>query len=345
MIVKVLILLVSLTTMILIGGVPAALAQNERKIMDLAGREVVLPSQVKKIVTTFKPATLCVLSLGLADRLVGVEDSSKKEPLQLKVHPPLAQAAGVGDKSRGVNLEALVALKPDLVVLYAQKDGLELAGRLAALGISAIVIFPEDFPGLVQSLQVLAEAVGEPERAAKVQRAMDRLLNLVQTRISALPVDNRPVVYYASPQDFFSTASGQMLQDDMVVRAGGRNAGHGLSGYFQPVSPEQVLAWNPDLIAVSRRTAGSLGEVLNRPEIRMVKAVTSKRVYLFPSDLAPWDFPSPLTAAGVLWLGVRLDPDLFRDLNLLKEINEFHAALFSRTFTEMGGRLADQVTP
>jgi len=345
MIVKVLILLVSLITTILIEGVPEALAQSERKIMDLAGREVVLPSQVKKIVTTFKPATLCAFSLGLADRLVGVEDSSKKEPLQLKVHPPLAMAAGVGDKSHGVNLEALVALKPDLVVLYAQKDGLELADRLATLGISAVIIFPEDFPGLVRSLQVLAEAVGEPERAVTVQKAMDHVLNLVKNRISSLSDDSRPVVYYASPQDFFSTASGRMLQDDMIARAGGLNAGHVLDGYFQPVSPEQVLAWNPDLIAVSRRIAASLSENLNRPEIKMVKAVATGRVYLFPSKLAPWDFPSPLAALGVLWLGVRLHPDLFQDLDLIKEVDAFHRLLFNRTFTEMDGSLADQVTP
>jgi len=345
MIAKVLVLLVSLITMIVISGVPETLAQSERKIMDLAGREVTLPSQVKKIVTTFKPATLCALSLGLADRLVGVEESSKKEPLQLEVYPRLFQAAGVGDKSRGVNLEAVVALKPDLAVLYAQKDGLETADRLAALGIAAVIIYPEDFPGLVQSLQVLAEAVGEPWRAAKVQVAMDRILNLVHNRVGALPAASRPVVYYASPQDFFSTASGQMLQDDMITRAGGLNAGHGLNGYFQPVSPEQVLAWNPDLIAVSRRIAGSLKENLNRSEIRMVKAMTAGRVYVFPSELAPWDFPSPLTTLGVLWLGVRLHPDLFRDLDLLKEVNEFHAILFNRTFAEMGGRLADQVAP
>ena len=105
-----------------------------RQVVDMAGRKVDLPAKVNRIVTTFKPATLCVLALGLGDRLVGVDPGSTRERLQISVIPALAKAAPVGDKSKGVNFEAVVSLKPDLVVLYAQSGGPELAGRLASLG-------------------------------------------------------------------------------------------------------------------------------------------------------------------------------------------------------------------
>lgn len=323
----------------------AAWAGPPRRVVDMAGRKVDLPAGVNRIVTTFKPATLCVLALGLGDRLVGVDPGSTRERLQISVIPALAKAVPVGDKSKGVNFETVVSLKPDLVVLYAQSGGPELAGRLASLGIAAVVILPEDFAGLERALSILASAVGEPQRAARVAAAMRRVLALAREKTKALPQSRRKVVYYASPQSFFSTASGSMLQDEMIRRAGGINAGRKLTGYFQPVSPEQLLVWNPGLIAASSRLAASLGKDLARPEVKALKAAAEGKIYIFPSNITPWDFPSPLCALGVLWLGTRLYPDLFCEVDLLEEVNEFHRALFAKSFFGMGGELADQVRP
>jgi len=95
---------------------------NGRRVTDQAGRQVMIPDKVHKIVTTFKPATLCVLSLGLAPRLVGVDTSSKRDRLSQAVFPGITQVAGVGNKSMGINFETLVSLEPDLVILSSIFD-------------------------------------------------------------------------------------------------------------------------------------------------------------------------------------------------------------------------------
>ncbi len=47
----------------------------------MVGRKVTLHGEVNRIIPTFKPVTLCILSLGLQDRLVGIDTHSKKANL------------------------------------------------------------------------------------------------------------------------------------------------------------------------------------------------------------------------------------------------------------------------
>jgi len=318
-------------------------AGEKRVVRDMVGREVALHPGAERIITTFKPAALCVLSLGLSDRLVGIDSHSKHDKLQLGVYPGIADLPGVGRKSTGLNLETIINLKPDLVVLYAQKDGIKIADRLVKHDIPALVILPESFDGLKQALVLMAEAAGEPERAEKVLTACDRLLDIVSERIRDIPENKRKVVYYASSKGVFSTATGSLLQDEIIGRAGGVNAGHALSGYFREISPEQFIKWDPDLIVSSIHGRVQVKRTLSRPEFKQVKGVAGGQVFLFPSNLAPWDFPSPLSTLGVLWLGKRLYPDRFEDIDLMSEIDRFHQDLFKKTFTDMEGELKDRL--
>ena len=210
-------------------------------------------------------------------------------------------------------------------------------------GIPALVILPETFEGLNRTLMLIAEAVGEPARAAKVMGESNRLLSFVAGKVSQIPEERRKVVYYASSKGVFSTATGSLLQDEIISRAGGVNAGHELSGYFREISPEQFIQWNPDLVAASLSARAQAARVLSRPEFKQVKAVANGEVYLFPSNLAPWDFPSPLSTLGVLWLGKRLYPDRFEDLDVNAEIDRFHQVLFKKSFTAMEGALRDRL--
>ena len=121
--------------------------------------------------------------------------------------------------------------------------------------------------------------------------------------------------------------------------AGGVNVGHGLSGYFREISPEQFIAWNPDLVVISGHGARRGREQLRQPQFAGVAAVASGRIFTFPSNIAPWDFPSPLSALGVLWLAQKCYPEQFAGVDLEAEIERFHRDLFGKGFAEIGGRL------
>lgn len=147
---------------------------GKRFITDMTGRRVVITGPVKRVVSTFKPASLCVLSLGFAHTLVGVDNSSRKDPLQQAVWPDIQHLAGVGTKSMGINLETLVSLEPDLVIFYSQNDGLSATEKLTAMGIPCIVILPESFDSILEAMALIAHAMGGSQRISFVRDQMER---------------------------------------------------------------------------------------------------------------------------------------------------------------------------
>ncbi|MCP4119168.1 MAG: ABC transporter substrate-binding protein [Desulfobacteraceae bacterium] len=314
-----------------------------RTLEDMAGRTVTLTGEVNRIVTTFKPSSLCLFSLGLQEKLVGIDTSSKRDRLLKAVMPGLSKVTGVGSKSLDINFETVVALKPDLVILYAQKNGLELANRLETMGIKSIIILPESFDSVKTSLEIIAAAAGVPGRARKVEKIMDGVLDMVEKRVQTLSPDRRKTGYFASPRGLFSTATGSMLQDEIFTRAGVINVAHDLNGYFQDISPEQFMTWNPDMVILSQHLHQRVDNKLNDPALRRVTAISKKAVYRSPCDLAPWDFPSPLAALGTLWLANKAYPGLFEGIDINREIDLFHIRLFGKSLGDMNGNINDQV--
>ncbi len=316
-----------------------ALSHEERMITDMVGRKVLLHGDVKRIVPTFKPVTLCILSLGLQDRLVGIDTHSKNDRLTRAVFPEVMQLTGVGTKSTGINLETVLSLTPDLVILYALKDGISLAKRLETMGVPAIIILPESMDNIKQSLEIISRAVGLPRQSARIINAMDKVLKLVEERTA--PLQERKSAYFASSRSFFNTAAQNMLQDNILSRAGLINVSHDLNGDFQDISPEQFLAWNPDIVFISRNLGKEGIKAIHNPALKKVAALSHHRIYRFPSNLAPWDFPSPLSALATLWVAQRAYPEQFNDIDINAYANDFHKLLFNKTLKEMGGTLDD----
>jgi iron complex transport system substrate-binding protein len=217
------------------------------------------------------------------------------------------------------------------------------ANRLVAVGVPAIVVLPETFKTLNDTLRLIATAVGDPSLANKSIEASERILTLAGERVGSIPAEQRKSVYFASSLGFFNTASGSMLMNDIVNMAGGVMVSRELKGYFKNISPETFIKWNPDLVTVNSRSKALAVETLARPEFKSISAVSKNQVYGFPCNLAPWDYPSPLTVLSVLWMGEKLYPNKFSDLNVMQEVNDFHQNLFAKSFTELGGKLADQL--
>ncbi len=330
-------------SVLLIPTILSAREINLRTITDMAGRKVIIKGAVNKIVTTFKPSTLCILSLGLHHKLVGVDSSSKRDKLSLAVFPDIVDVTAIGSKSMGINFETLVSLKPDLVILYSQKDGLVLAERLHSTGIPSIVILPETFDSIKKSILLIANAAGESEKAESIVHQMDAVTNLLEKRLTRLSTAEKKSGYFASSRGLFSTTTKDMLQDEIFNKAGIRNVSHDLSGYFQDISPEQLIKWNPDIMVFSQHMKQSEIKRLDNKALRRITAVSQKDVYQCPSTLAPWDFPSPMSLLASLWLACKVYPERFSGIDFAKKADEFHFKLFGKTLTRMGGKIDGMV--
>ncbi len=322
---------------------PASDTGSAIHLTDMAGRTLTLPGPAQRIVTTFKPATLCLLGLGLSDRLVGVDTSSPRDPLQRAVFPGITKLPGVGRKSAGLNFETIVALEPDLVILYAQMDGPAVGRRLRTVGIPCVTILPETFDTIKASLDLMARAAGTPERAREVGDKMDQILTLLEQRLGSLKPEQKKRGYFASTLGFFNTTTANMIQHEIMTSAGVENVSKDLSGYFQNISPEQLVQWNPDLIMTSRYLPQSQVKCIANPALQRVTAIAENQLFRCPSSLAPWDFPSPLSVLAGLWLGARAYPERFQDVDINAIIESYHGNLFGKTLSEMGGQLDEEL--
>jgi len=314
---------------------------QKRTITDMAGRRVILNGSINRIVTTFKPASLCVLSLGLAHKMVGIDTSFGRDRLARAVFPEIADITGIGTKSLGIHFETLIALKPDLVILYSQKDGIELADRLSAMNIACIVIIPETYETILACLRLIAEATGEQNRVLPIEKHMEQILNLVSSRVSGLSDQEKKTAYFASSLGLFNTTTANMLQHDIMTRAGIINVSGNLKGYFQDISPEQLVKWNPDMILLSQHINRSEPERLSNPALKQIKAVSQNFIFRCPSSLSPWDFPSPLSVLATLWVAKKAYPKRFSDIDMTRQADDFHKCLFGKTMTQMGGNIND----
>jgi iron complex transport system substrate-binding protein len=145
---------------------------------------------------------------------------------------------------------------------------------------------------------------------------------------------------FAGPRSVYTVATGEMLTNDIIGIAGGRNVAAGLRGFWADVSPEQVAAWNPDVIFVgSTLDTYGVTQVLDNAQFRTVKAVRHGRVHIFPSNIGWWDFPAPHCVLGVVWTAKTLYPGRFADVDMTKVADEFYTKYMGHSFTAMGGRL------
>jgi iron complex transport system substrate-binding protein len=244
------------------GTAPAAAAGIDgfpRTVIDGAGRSIRLAAKPVRIVSQTLASDEMLFAIVAPERLVGLSTLAR-DPKYSNVVAEAATHPAPSIESA----EDVVRLRPDLVFV-ATYSRAEVAETLEATGapVYRLANF-DDLDGVMANVERLGEAVGEPEAAARVVADMRRRLAAVEARRAGKP---RPRVLSFSGG--FTAGRGTSF-DDIVRRAGGVNeaAARGLE-QFPKLSPEQVLAWNPDVLvagalpgeaeAVRRRLATAPG--------------------------------------------------------------------------------------
>lgn len=309
------------------------MAENFKTITDMVGREVKVPKKIERVVTTYKSATQFIFSLGAQEKLVAVDIGSPRQKLFIKLMPGIKELPTVGSKRHGLNLEEIISVKPDLVVLFPYKDGPVVAEKLAKQGIASIIIKPESLEEIRETNLLLGEVLGLKEKARKIDRQYERILDHV-AGLTGIPENEKKVVYFAN-SELFDTVGKGMLQTSMIELSGGINPASETKSGFVRISGEQLIKWNPDIIIVSQFFQGNINNLKNKKEYQAIKAFSSGKIYRIPSELEPWDFPSPSSYLAVLWLADKIYPEKLAGFNLNTIIDEFYKTLYGRKYSQL----------
>ena len=307
-------------------------------VTDQLRRTVTVPKNMTRIAALHHFGGKILFALRQQHRLVEQSLYGREAKALAKVDPKFTSMAKIQD-SHAINYETLIGLRPQCVFVYSSFNKSEMQ-QLEDAGIRVIAVKGESIEESYEAIRLMARVLDCEKQGEAYIADCRKITALVQERIQGVPKDQRLRVVFAGPKSVYTIATGEMLQNQMLELAGALNVGASLKGFWSDISPEQLAAWNPDVIFVGSSLASyGVQEVLDNSQFRSINAIKNRRVYVFPSNVGWWDYPAPQCVLGVLWTAKTLYPARFTDVDVLKIADDFYAKYMGYSFTSMGGVL------
>lgn len=305
------------------------------RVTDLRGQELVFRQPVRRVVCLIESALSGIFMLGQGERVVGLASNVYQEPLfryyaalDDRIRRREVPAPGTWDF---VSLEGVMALKPDVVILWSQQT--EVIAALEEQGIPVFGVFINSRQDVDREILALGAMLGVPERAAQVVAFVHQQVAKIMAPVAQIPWEQRPTVYFMWAQSNLETSGGPSMVNDLITLAGGRNVCGQLPQEHLQVSLEQILLWNPQVIIMWHNPRLQPQEILADEQWRLVAAVQNRRVHQLPpvflADL--WTLKYLLAVQQV---AVWLHPERFADLDIEKERQRIFLELYGVIFKD-----------
>lgn len=219
---------------------PGIALRADIRVTDDSGQEVMLEQPARRIVSLAPNITELLFAAGAGAAVVGVSEFSD--------YPEAARSITRVGGGAGLDLEAILALRPDLVVAWQSGNPAGQVDRLRSLGISLFMSEPRQLVDVPDTLLRLGQLAGTATVAkASADSFSERYLQLRQ-RYAQRPVVS---VFYQIWGQPLMTLNGEHLFSDVVRLCGGRNVFAELPALAPQLDIEAVLAADPEVIIVA----------------------------------------------------------------------------------------------
>ena len=238
------------------------------EVTDDRGVRVRWDTPPQRIVSLLPSLTESLCELGQCDKLVAV-DRYSNWPAQIATLP---RVGGGLDP----NIEAIVALRPDVVLLAHSSRAIP---RLEALGLKVVALEPKTHADVQRVLGKVAAVAGlDAQAAATVWRHIDAAVSAAAQSLP--PHVRRTRVYFEVNRAPYAAGTSSFI-GETLTRLGVANIVPAALGPFPKLNPEFVVRANPDLIMVGARNADGMTA---RPGWHTVRAVRERRLCVFPNE-------------------------------------------------------------
>jgi len=217
-------------------------------VQDSAGREVTLKQPARRIVALAPDIVENLFSAGAGDRLVGAVSYSN--------YPQQAKAIPQVGTYNAFSLEKILALQPDLVVMWGSGNGMQTLSKLEGLGVPVYVSELRKLSDVPESIRRLGQLAGTDTVAEAEARRIESEIESLHNRYSG----RRSLgVFYQIWNEPLQTVNREHLISEIIALCGGHNVFGDASALAPRISIESVLLRDPDAIVAS-----GMGEA--RPE-------------------------------------------------------------------------------
>ena len=255
-----------LTLMLSLTLLPWAASAKGYSVTDDTGVVVQFERPPQRIVSLLPSLTETVCELGQCARLVGV-DRYSNYPASVRKLP---QVGGGLDPS----IEAIVALKPDVVLLSISSRS---ADRLRALGIAALALEPKTHADVKRVIEKVGELLALPD-AARVWHLIDAATSAAAQSLPKHLGATR--VYFEVNAGPYGAGESSFI-GETLTRLGVKNIIPAKLGPFPRLNPEYIVRANPDVIMSGQRSIDSMEQ---RPGWHNLRAIREQRLCVFNDE-------------------------------------------------------------
>lgn len=261
-------------------------AVAEVSVTDDIGTLVRLAQPATRIVSLAPHMTETLFAAGAGQRIIGTVEYSD--------YPEAAKRiARVGGYSR-VDLEAVAALKPDLIVAWQSGNSAAHVDKLRALGIPVYTSQPNRIEDVASELERLGILAGSSTVGKTAATQFRERLSGLQQRYSARP----PVrTFYQIWKQPLMTIGGKQIISDVVRLCGGENVFASLTTMAPTVSVEAVMAANPEVIVASGMNDSRPEWLDDWKRWASISAVARDNLFFVPPELIQRHTPRLLDGA------------------------------------------------
>ncbi|QQD20821.1 ABC transporter substrate-binding protein [Oceanospirillaceae bacterium ASx5O] len=217
-------------------------------LTDDAGQPFMLQKPAQRIITLTPHATELMFAVGAGQQVVGAVDYSD--------YPADAEKIPRVGGYSGLNIEAILALQPDLIIYWPEGNPAREIQRLKQLKMPLYASDPNSFADIARSLEHYGEISGNVAKGQQAATQFRQRLNALQQRYAGA---GKLRVFYQVWHQPLVTQSGDTFISRVLELCGGENIFADLPMRSPQISEEAVLAENPDVIIAS-------GMAAERPE-------------------------------------------------------------------------------
>jgi iron complex transport system substrate-binding protein len=225
-----------------------ASAAGALTVRDMLGRDLTLPAPPRRIVSLVPSVTETIFALGGEDRLVGVTDFCD--------YPPAArQKTRVGGMV-APSLEAVAALRPDLVIGTTEGTREETFVQLVRLGIPTFLVAVHRLADMHDMIVRLGEVTGRQAAVGPLVARLDARIDAVRRAVATRP---RPRVLYVVWPDPLIVPGAPAHVTELIALAGGQSITAAERQDYPRFSLEAAIARAPDVIVLADHGASASG--------------------------------------------------------------------------------------